>query len=127
MPGTSDTSGREALRATLARLDERQRKIVGGVIAIMIENSERVREREWIAEQFTQVALLACGFEHVAGTQEGGTLLQDYVRENIDPLLNTCYELFQSVGADLAPRASEGLSRQDAVTHALSYLVNESA
>jgi hypothetical protein len=127
MPGTSDTSGREALRATLTRLDERQRKIVGGVIAIMVENPERVREREWIAEQFTQVALLACGFEDVAGAQQGGELLQAYVQENVGPLLNACYELFQVVGDDLAPRLSAGLSRQDAVAHALSYLVNESA
>jgi len=125
MPGTPDNSGCEALRATLARLDGRQRKIVGGVIAIMIENPERVREREWIAEQFTQVALLACGFEDVGGVQEGGGLLQVYVRENIDPLLNACYELFRRVGTDLAPRA--GLSRQEAVAHALSYFVSEPA
>ena len=38
------------LRATLAAFDPRQQKIVGGVVAVMIENPERVRDREWMVE-----------------------------------------------------------------------------
>ena len=115
----SHSLDRDGLRATLAAFDGRQKKIVGGVIAIMIESPERVREREWIAEQFSQVALLACDFEDVGGVQEGKDRVQEYLRTNIHPILNACYQLFQCVGDDLAGRP--GLSREDAVAHALSY------
>ena len=112
---------REALRATLATFDQRQRKIVGGVIAVMIENPQRVKEREWITEQFTQITLLACGFEDVDSVQDGMEQVQGYVQEQIDPVLNACYQLFGCVAEDLAPRLSEGITKEDAVAHALGY------
>jgi len=121
---TSDNQ-RVALRATLASFDERQKKIVGGVIAVMIENSGRVKEREWITEQFTQIAMLSSDLEQVESVDRGVDVIQVYVRTNIDPILSACYRLFQVVAEDLAPRASEGLSREDAVAHALGYFVSE--
>lgn len=127
MDGAHPALDRDALRATLAGFDERRKKIVGGVIAIMIENPSRVREREWIAEQFTQVALLACDFEDVGSAREGQERLQAYVRANIDPVLNACYRLFQVVGADLTERGHAALTREDAVAHALGYFVERPA
>ena len=117
-----DGFDRDALRATLAAFDERRKKIVGGVIAIMIEHPERVRDREWIAEQFTQVSLLACGFDDVASAMRGRERMQAFVQENIHPVLNACYRLFQVVGADLAARDEPASTQEDAVAHALSYL-----
>jgi hypothetical protein len=115
------TLDRESLRDTLEGFDETQKKIVGGLIAIMIENPDQIREREWIAEQFTQVTLLAVNFEDDLGLEQGMWKVQEYVRENVNPLLNACYLLFQVVGEDLAPRVDEGFSREDAVAHALGY------
>jgi hypothetical protein len=114
------TDPRPALRRRLAALDARQRKIVGGVLAVMIENPERVREREWISEQFTQVVLLACGFEDVGSVQA-------YAREQIDLLLSACYELFTVTAEDLAPRVREGVTREEALAHALDYLGQDPA
>ncbi len=112
---------RDALRTTLAGFDTRQQKIVGGVVAVMIENPERVRDREWIVEQYTHIVLFACDFDDVSGVQEGTERVQAYARENIDTILNACYRLFQRVGDDLAPRVKDGISREEAVAHALSY------
>jgi hypothetical protein len=112
---------REGLRATLAAFDPRQQKIVGGVVAVMIENPERVRDREWMVEQYTHIVLFACDFEDVAGVQEGTERVQAYARDNIHPILNACYQLFQCVGDDLAPRVAEGITREEAVGHALGY------
>jgi hypothetical protein len=119
------TDPRTHLRSHLAGLDARQRKIVGGVLAVMIENPERVREREWITEQFTQVVLLACEFEDVGSVQEGVERVQTYAREQLDPLLSACYQLFTVTAEDLAPRLAEGVSREDALAHALGYLGSE--
>jgi hypothetical protein len=121
----SATDPRNDLRATLADLDDRQRKIVGGLIAVMIENPERVKEREWITEQFTQITLIAAEFEDVGSVQEGVERVQTYVRANADELLATSYQLFQLVAEDLAPRVAEGISRTEAVAHALGYLAQE--
>lgn len=112
------------LRATLAELDERQRKIVGGVVAILIEQPERARERELVVEQYTQVVLLACGFEDVASVHDGVEQVQAYAREQIDPLLNATFALFVRTAADLADRA-EPPSKEEAVAHALGYLAGE--
>lgn len=114
---------RAALRATLRGFDERQRKIVGGLIAVMIEHPERVKEREWISEQFTQVTLLAAEFEDVGSVQEGVERLQTYARENIDALLGASYQLFQLAAEELVPRLAEGVTREQALAHALGYLM----
>ena len=115
------TLDREGLRDTLERFDETQKKIVGGLIAVMIENPNLIRDREWIAEQFTQVTLLAVDIEKEPGPEQGMRKVQSYVQENVNPLLNACYLLFQVVGEDLASRVEEGFSREEAVAHALGY------
>lgn len=90
----------------------------------MIQHPSRVSEREWIAEQFTQVTLLAGDFEDVGSVQEGVAAVQQYVRENIVPVLEACYALFRCVGADMAARADESPTRADAVARALEYLAS---
>ena len=109
----------DAVRAELAAFDERQKKIVGGVVAVMIQNPEAVRDREWISEQFTQVTLLACGFEDLDDAQEGLTQVQEYARENIGPILNACFRLFLRVAADMQER--DGPTQEEAVARALDY------
>ena len=113
MPSSTD---RETLRATLADFDDLQTKIVGGVLTVMFQNPTRVREREWISEQFCEVAALAANFEDVEQARA-------YIQEQINPILSACYALFQVVGEDLAPRVDEGLTHAQAMDQALSYFV----
>jgi hypothetical protein len=105
---------REELRRTLAGFDERRKKIIGALLAVMFRDASRVRDREWIAEQFTEVALLA-------GQFESPEALQGWVRENIHPILNSSYALFAVVGEDLASRAATGFTHAEAMFAALSY------
>lgn len=119
------TDPRPALRATLSAFDERQKKIVGGVLAVMIKNPERVPEKEWISEQFTQVVLLACDFEDVGSVDQGVGRIQAYAQEHIDTLLSTCFQLFAVTAEDLAPRVAEGLTRDEALAHAMNYFAAE--
>ena len=67
------------------------------------------------------LSALVVNFEEDLGPEQGMWEVQTYVRENVNPLLNACYLLFQVVGEDLAPRVDEGFSREDAVAHALGY------
>lgn len=105
---------RGELRERLGAFDEHQKKIVGGLMAVMFKNAEQVRDPEWMCEQFVQIALLAGGFEDVEN-------VRSYAREHITPVMDACYMLFQAVGEDLAPRVDEGFTHADAMLAALSY------
>lgn len=112
---------RAALRAKLAGFDQRQKKIVGGILAVMIENPDAVRNREWISEQLAQLALLSADFEHLEDVTQGVAEVQAYVQANADSILSACFQLFQFTAEDMAPRVSEGITRADALAHALGY------
>ncbi|MCA8981164.1 MAG: hypothetical protein H6831_00590 [Planctomycetes bacterium] len=117
----TDPDPRAALRATLAGFDQRQKKIVGGILAVMIENPDAVRNREWISEQFAQIALLSADFEHLEDVTQGVAEVQAYVQANAEAILSACFQLFQFTAEDLAPRVADGLTKQDALVHALGY------
>ena len=73
--------------------------------------------------EFTHVTLLASGFEDVSSAQDGLEQIQGYVQDNITPILNACYRLFQCVAADIAAGgAAQDMDRADAVEVALGYL-----
>ena len=91
------------------------------MFAIMIKDPGKVRDREWICEQLTQVTLLAGDFE--ADTPDMGVAaVKSFLEEHTDPLLEASYLLFQRVGLDLAPQAKEGFAYEDAMRSALAYL-----
>jgi hypothetical protein len=114
---------RAELRATLASFDERQKKIVGAMIVVMIESPERVKKREWVSQQFTEVVLLTGDYKGAESVDEGVSLVQAYARENIDAILNASYLLFQLTAEDLASKLDQGVTREQAVTHAMGYMV----
>jgi hypothetical protein len=112
----------EQVRRTLSALDARRQKIVVGLFTLMIRTPERAREREWMAEQLASVTVMAGEFE--ADTPHDAVrAVQDYLARHADELLRCGYLLFHRVGLDLAPRASEGLTHEDALRAGLAYLV----
>ena len=84
------------------------------MLAVMFKNPERVSDRDWVTEQFVQVALLAGGFEDVEA-------VQGYAREQVTPVLNACFLTFRCVAEDLAPRAAEGFTLEEAMFQAMTY------
>jgi hypothetical protein len=117
---------RDELRRELACLDATQQKLVGGVLAVLFRQPERVRDREWVAEQFTQVTLLAAHDGGLGGTlhgvehaHEGVDVVQEYVRRNIDRVLNVCVALFVHVADDV--RGTARATVQGAMLQALTY------
>ena len=113
---------RAELRRTLAGFDDMRTKVVGGVLAAMFSSPERVRDREWISEQFTQVALLTGEFEDVGEAHEGFEAARSWIRAHIDEVLSACYALFVHVAEDLRQRhGDESFSASDAMILALGY------
>lgn len=104
----------------MAALDPRSRKVVAGLVTVMMRHPARVREREWMAEQLASVALLA-GDVEADSAQAAADALQDWLRGRSDGLLEAAFLLFGRAGLDLAPRARE-LTHAEAVAHALGYL-----
>ncbi len=118
---SSETPTPEEVRAALAPLDPREQKIVGGMLTVMMTEPDRVREREWIAEQLTRVTLLAGEFEGDS-PDAGVQAVQDYLRDKAPGLLSASFLLFQRVGLDMAPRAEAGFSFEEALACGLQYL-----
>lgn len=108
------------LRRRLAALDPRSRRVVAGLVAVMMRHPARVREREWMAEQLASVALLA-GDVEADSAQSAATDLQHWLRGRSDGLLEAAFLLFGRAGLDLAPRAGS-LTPDEALAHALGYL-----
>lgn len=110
------------VRTALGGLDDSQQKIVIGLLSVMINDPQRVRETEWMAERLTELTLLASEFQ--ADTpQQGVQAVETYLQANSAYLLRAAMLLFQRVGLDLAPRAKAGgFSFEDAVQRGLSYL-----
>ena len=112
---------RSTLRSQLAALDTRQQKIVGAKLPSMFQNPERVRDREWVVEQFTHVVLLAGDFEGVDSVSDGVDAVQSYAQEHRDLLLNACFGIFLVVADDLADAGAEERSIERAMQLALGY------
>ena len=50
-----DAPTSEDVRRALANFDAPRQKIVAGMLTVMIKNPGRVREREWMSEQLTEL------------------------------------------------------------------------
>jgi len=110
----------DEVRTALAPLDARGQKIVAGLLTVMIKHPQRVREREWVAEQLTHLVLLAGDFE-ADSAQDGVAAVQGYLQEHAEGLVTAALLLFQRVGLDMAPRAAEGFTFEEAMQQGLSY------
>ena len=109
----------EDLRRQLRSLGPDTQKIVGGLVVIMMRDSERIREREWLLENFTVLAAKAKGLSE-AQTQE----LQAFVQAERDGALNAAFALFLRVAADLEGLGKHGdqpATLGQATVIALSY------
>jgi hypothetical protein len=119
-----DSPTPEAVRRALAAFDARHQKIVAGLLAAMMRAPQRVREREWMAEQLTQVTILAGEFE--ADTPATAVrAVEDFLREHAHELVSAALLLFQRVGLDIAldpaPRAAAGFTFEEALGRGLAY------
>jgi len=116
-----DTPSPDDVRQTLARFDGRHQKIVSGMVGVMMQSPTQVRDKEWVAEQLTQLTLMAGDFEPESA-DEGVKLVREFLQNHATELLNASFLLFHRVALDMEPKASEGFSFEDAMKRVLEYL-----
>lgn len=116
----AEEASEDRLRPALAALDAREKKIVGSVVTTMIGHSDRVRDREWMSEQFVAAVALASDLEAAPDPEEGLAAVQAYAREHIDRLMTLAFGLFSRTASDMGERDS--FTFEDAVARATEYL-----
>jgi len=108
------------VRAALAELGQRERKIVGGLVVVLMQHPDRARDREWVSEQLVHLTLYAGEFDASTGP-EAVQALEAYLADHSARLFEAGYLLFRRVGADLQPRMEEGFTLEDAMHAAMAY------
>lgn len=95
------------VRALVAPLDEQDRKVLGGLCAWMMAEPARIRDREWLAQRFVEVAVVArCEDDGASATTADVELVRSYAATRMPDLLVTAVALFVRTAEDLR---SEGI------------------
>ena len=87
----------KALRTQLMGLGEDERKVIAGMVVLMMKEPEKVRDREWILEAYTHISAQALEMGDERLEQ-----LKELVRERRDLVLNASFGLFFRVAQDAA-------------------------
>ncbi|MFK7739544.1 MAG: hypothetical protein AB8H80_04405 [Planctomycetota bacterium] len=119
----------EEMRALIAPLDDLDRKVLGGVVAVWMAEPGRLRDREWTAQHFVQIATVAHGFEPAASEEGAGASattedverIRGYAVERMEPILRIGFPLFVRVAQDMQQREG-GFSFEDAQQQVAAYL-----
>jgi len=109
--------------ALLRPLDDLDKKVLGGLVALWMAAPARVRDREWTAQQFVQVATVAHGFdgEHGPATNDDVERIRVYAQQRMDRVVCCGLALFVRVAADLRERGG-GATFADAQAAVVGYL-----
>lgn len=118
----------EQVRELVQPLDELDRKVLGGLMAVWMAEPTRIRDREWTAQHFVQIATVAHGFEaadeageQVAATPEDVERIRQYARANLERLVRVGFSLFVRVAHDLQQRP-DGFTFENAQQCLRGYL-----
>lgn len=92
----------DEVRALIAPFDALDRRVTGGVITLLMRDPERVRDQEWLAERFVEVAVVAHGFpEDGTATTEDVEVVRTYAESRRRPILNAAIALFVRTAVEL--------------------------
>lgn len=95
------------VRALISPLDELDRKVLGGIVALMMASPGNVRDPEWLSEQFVNTAVVAHGFEGDAeASTEDVQAIQDYARARMPDITLAAASLFVRIAEDLRESGS---------------------
>jgi len=94
------------VRALVRPLDQLDRKVLGGLLALLMTEPARIRDREWVAQQFVQLAVVAHGFDggEDAVSSDDVELVQLYAERRMPAILPAMFALFVRVADDLRAR-----------------------
>lgn len=93
----------DQVRSLLAPLDDQDRKIVGGVCACMMAEPQCIRDREWLAQRFVEVCVIAHHDPQDAdsATTEDVEILRSFAQTRMPDLLSAATAVFVRTAEDL--------------------------
>ncbi len=111
------------LRADLAALPVLDRKVVGGLTILLISEPGNVRNREWLAERFVQLAVVAHGFGEASSSDAAVATIESYAKERMGELVGRSLAVFVRVAEDLkAAQAGPPYGLDEAFTKVKDYV-----
>ncbi|MCK5942747.1 MAG: hypothetical protein KAI24_12295 [Planctomycetes bacterium] len=113
----------EQMHELVRPLDDLDRKVLGGLVALWMAEPDRIRDREWTAQQFVHVATVAHGFDGEAGpaTTEDVERIRTYAQGHMEDVVRVGLSLFVRVAHDLQQREG-GFSYENAKECVRGYL-----
>ncbi|MFN3244041.1 MAG: hypothetical protein ACE37K_21220 [Planctomycetota bacterium] len=104
-------------------MNDLDRKVLGGLVALWMAEPGRVRDREWTSQQFVHVATVAHGFDGEQGpaSTEDVEVIRSYAQTNMDQVLRVGLSLFVRVAHDMQEREG-GFSYENAQECVRGYL-----
>jgi hypothetical protein len=113
----------DEVRQQIQPLDALDRKVLGGMVALWMAEPQRVRDREWVAQQFVQVAVVAHGFqgEGDGASSDDVERVRLYANLRMAAILDIALQLLVRVAEDL--RGTQGATMAAAHECLRGYLV----
>lgn len=113
----------EELRAGIRALDPTQKKVLGGLIVLMIRNHGRIKDTEWIFESLAHLSVAALGLDQEGEVDDDLDRVEEFVQRSSRQLLNIAFPLFAVVADDMRQKMADGESYglDDACARALDY------
>ena len=99
-------------------LDEYDRKVLGGLVTFMIAEPSKIRDREWLAERFVQLAVVARGFDADAphATTDDVAMVERHAKARMRTITNAALALFvrtadelRAIGGTPTPAAAQAI------------------
>jgi len=112
----------------LAPLDDLDRKVLGGLVALWMSEPSKIKDREWTAQHFVHVATVAHGFDSKDGpaTSEHVEVIRSYAQASMDTVIRVGFALFVRVAQDMQAREG-GFSYEHAQEAVRQYLEGPSS
>ena len=104
-------------------LDDLDRKVLGGLVALWMSDPSKIRDKEWTSECFVHVSTVAHGFDVNTGpaTSEDVEVIRKYAEQRMDTVLRVGFALFVRVAHDMQEREA-GFSFENAQECVRKYL-----
>ncbi|MEE2887422.1 MAG: hypothetical protein VX951_08325 [Planctomycetota bacterium] len=113
----------EELRARIRAFDPTEKKVLGGLIVLMIRNHDRIKDTEWMFESLARLSVPALGLDQEGEVDEDLDTVQEFVQRSSRRVLNVAFPLFVAVANDMRQKMADGESYalDDACARALDY------
>lgn len=113
----------DEVRDLVRPLDDLDRKVLGGLVALWMSDPSKIRDKEWTSECFVQVSTVAHGFDVNTGpaTSDDVEVIRTYAQNRMDTVLRVGFALFVRVAHDMQEREA-GFSFENAQECVRSYL-----